>query len=220
MIGFHLEMGEDTAPKSLARAYMLIHETMLLFTGVRFFWDRGKFSTLANCLFLKDGPLMMSGQYSKLVIPLRRFFEYAKTHNVEIHLAGQEKTGAFVDHLEVITRWAEDAAVFAPTNDYIRREIQHSPLRSEPYGSRTNYGNKLYVNLDRYHHLVLSVPTGAYVDTSGLDDFVGLERILATLSPIVSHRHECALVPIELANGLASLSNYPSASILKVFADL
>ena len=220
VIGFHLEMGEDSAPVTLARAYMLVHETMLLFTGVRFYWDRGKFNTLRNCLFIKDGPLMLSGQYSKLVIPIRRFFEYVKVNNIQIHLVGQEKTGAFVDHLDIVTRWAEDSEVFAPSNDYIRREIQHSPLRSEPYGSRTNYGNKLLVNLDRYHHMVLSVPTGAYVDTSGLSDFVGLNRTLATLPSIVSHRHECALVPVELANGLASLSNYPSASILKIFADL
>ena len=92
-------------------------------------------------------PLTLRGQYSKLAIPIRNFFSFAKEKGVEIHVMGQEKTGAFVDHLGIIGR--------------------HAPL-----------------------------PT------------------------ILSHKHECALVPVELANGVVSLSSYPSAAILKVFADL
>jgi hypothetical protein len=98
--------------------------------------------------------------------------------------------------------------------------VQQRPERSEPYGSRTNYGNKVFVKYDDYHYMVLSTPTGSYMDSSSLDDLVGAKRILATLRSILSHRHECALVPIELANGVASLSSYPSAAILKVFADI
>lgn len=220
MIGFHLEMGEDAAPDTVATAYMLIHETLLLFTGIRFFWDAGKLGVLKNALFIKDGPLFLKGQYSKLAIPIRNFFEHAKEKHIEVHVVGQEKTGTFVDHLEIIARNAPSNALFAPNNEYVRREIQHRPERSEPYGSRTNYGNKVFVKYDEYHHLVLSVPTGQYTDTTSLDVFLGLRKIVASLPPILSHRHECALVPVELANGVASLSSYPSAAILKVFADL
>lgn len=220
MIGFHLEMGEDAAPQSVATAYMLIHETLLLFTGIRYFWEREKFGVLSNALFLKDGPLTLRGQYSKLAIPIRNFFQFAKDKGIRIYVAGQEKTGAFVDYLDIISRNAPVNSVFAPINDYIRQEIQHRPQRSEPYGLRTNYGNKLFVKPDKYHHLVLSIPTGTYKDTRCLDDLIGVNRILATLPTILSHRHECALVPIELANGVASLSSYPSAAILKIFADI
>ena len=220
MIGFHLEMGEDSAPDSVATAYMLIHETLLLFTGIRIFWEAGKFGVLSNALFIKDGPLFLKGQYSKLAIPIRNFFEFAKQNDISVHVVGQEKTGAFVDHLEIIARKAPNNSLFAPSNEYIRKEIQHRPERSEPYGSRTNYGNKVFVKFDDYHHLVLSVPTGQYTDTDSLDVFLGLNKILVSLGPILSHRHECALVPVELANGVASLSSYPSAAILKVFADI
>jgi hypothetical protein len=133
---------------------------------------------------------------------------------------GQEKTGAFVDHLEIIDRHAPERSVFLPCNEYIRKEIQHRPERSEPYGLRTNYGNKLFVKIDKYHHMVLSVPTGQYKDSESLSDLIGIDKILATIPSILSHRHECALVPVELANGVASLSSYPSAAILKIFADL
>jgi hypothetical protein len=220
MIGFHLEMGEDAAPESVATAYMLIHETLLLFTGIRYFWEREKYNVLNKALFLKDGPLTLRGQYSKLVIPIRRFLEFAKEKGVLVCMAGQEKTGVFVDHMQMINRQAPKNSIFVPNNEYIRREVQHRPERSEPYGFRTNYGNKLFVKLDEYHQLVLSIPTGEYKDSKSTDDLIGVKKILVTLPTIISHRHECALVPIELSNGVASLSSYPSAAILKVFADI
>ena len=220
MIGFHLEMNEEAAPDSVATAYMLIHETLLLFTGIRYFWNAGKFRVLKNALFIKDGPLLLKGQYSKLAIPIRNFFEYTKEKDISVFLVGQEKTGGFVDHLEIISRNAPNQSLFAPSNEYIRKEIQHRPERSEPYGSRTNYGNKVFVKFDAYHHLVLSIPTGQYTDTNSLNVFLGLEEIVTSLSSVLSYRHEGALVPVELANGVASLSSYPSAEILKVFADI
>lgn len=220
MIGFHLEMSDESAPESIASAYMLIHETLLLFTGIRYFMERRKFNILENALFLKDGPLTLRGQYSKLVIPIRRLFEYAKTQGIALNVAGQEKTGTFVDHLDIIARKCPRNSSFVPNNNYIRREIQHRPERAEAYGLRTNYGNKVFVCYDEYHHMVLSVPTGAYRDSRSIKDLFGARQLLATLPKILSHRHECALVPIELANGVASLSSYPSAAILKVFADI
>ncbi|MBN2532747.1 MAG: hypothetical protein JXB88_07650 [Spirochaetales bacterium] len=48
---------------------------------------------------------------------------------------------------------------------------------------------------------------------------IGIKRIIATLPKLLSNRYEGALIPIELANGIASLSTYPSAKILELFAD-
>ncbi len=220
MIGFHLEMGEDAVPDSVSTAYMLIHETLLLFTGIRYFWEANKFHILKSALFIKDGPLTLRGQYSKLAIPIRNFFQYVKDKNIEIFVMGQEKTGAFVDHLSIITKSVPNKSIFIPSNEYIRKEIQHRPERAEAYGRRTNYGNKIFVKNDEYHHIVLSVPTGQYVDSKSQQDFIGLKKILPTLETILSHRHECGLVPIELANGVASLSSYPSATVLKIFAEI
>ena len=50
------------------------------------------------------------------------------------------------------------------------------------------------------------------------DDF-DLPRILATLPGLISHKFEGALFPIELANGIASMSSYPSAKILQRFIE-
>ncbi len=104
----------------------------------------------------------------------------------------------------------------------VRREVYRSPDLSNPYGSRTNWGEKVFYKLDPNTFMVINVPTGAY-DPAGRfptdKDLIGLQRILATLPSLVSHKFEGALFPIELANGIASMSSYPSAKILERFVE-
>lgn len=220
MIGFHLEMEKDSASDSLSTSYMLIHETLMLFTGIRFFLENMKLKTLARTLFFKDGPLTLRGQYSKLVIPIRRFFEYCKQKKISINVVGQEKTGIFVDYLYQFGKEAPTNSFFVPNNEYIRTQIQHRPERWEPYGKRVNWGNKVFVKLGHFQVMVLSIPTGEYTDSLRPDLLMGLNEIINTLPGLVSYRYEGALVPIVLANGVASLSSYPSATVLKMFAEI
>ncbi|NUQ98538.1 MAG: hypothetical protein HOY79_18960 [Streptomyces sp.] len=230
MIGFHREMSEDVAAESLATAYMLIHETLLLFSVIRFFWQQGDFGSLRNVLLIKDGPLTLRGQYSKLVPCIRNLFAFAKDKACPIHLIGQEKTGAFVDHLSEIGRFAPPQTLDEPpsfavlSHRYVREKVQLMPDRDNEYGLKTNYGEKVLVKLDPYCQMVISVPTGQYLDhpdkPATASDLIGLRRILATLPSLVSYHNEGALIPINLANGVASLSSYPSAKVLKLFAGL
>lgn len=230
VVGFHLETGEDSAPESLASAYMNIHETLLLFSVIRHFWLMGDFNSLSNLLLIKDGPLTLRGQYSKLVPAIRALLAQAARQNHPIHLIGQEKTGHLVDHL------AEFAAISPPvtpsdqahyavlSHRYVREEVYRTPELVNPYGYRTNYGEKVLVKLDPHCWMVLNVPTGEYLDDNdrpaSIDDLIGFGRVLATLPSLVSYHNEGALIPINLANGVASLSSYPSAAVLKLFAGL
>ncbi|MGC1132125.1 MAG: hypothetical protein WA941_04845 [Nitrososphaeraceae archaeon] len=218
MLGFHQEMAPDSAPETVATAYMSIHETLLLFTGVRYFWEKNK-EVLSNCLFVKDGPLSIRAQYSKLVAPIRRFLAFSRDQGYPVHLIGQEKTGAFADHLQLIGNNAPLQSLFIPSNQYIKEQIQHRPNRGAPYGIYTNYGAKVFVRISHYHQMVLNIPTGEYVEDPTFYNLIGAERIFATLPTILSSRFEGALLPIELAHGVASLSTYPSAQILKIFAE-
>jgi hypothetical protein len=218
MLGFHQEMAPDSAPETVATAYMSIHETLLLFTGVRYFWERKK-EVLSNCLFVKDGPLSIRAQYSKLVNPIRRFLAFSRNQDYPVHLIGQEKTGAFADHLQLIGNNAPIQSLFIPGNQYIKEQIQHRPNRGAPYGKDTNYGAKVFVRISHYHQMVINIPTGEYVEDPMLSNLIGAERIFATLPTVLSSRFEGALLPIELAHGVASLSTYPSAQILKIFAE-
>lgn len=228
VLGFHLEMDEESAPESLASSYMLVMEHLMLFTAIRLMWHHTDRSLVTNTLFIKDGPLTLRSQYSKLVPNIRAFLQHAKSVGRPVHVIGQEKSGAFFEHLAAIVRFAAphargEPSTFAPlSHAFVRREVYRSPDLSNPYGSRTNWGEKVYLKLDPGTFLVLNVPTGDYIndpDRPIAADLIGLSRILATLPSLVSHKFEGALYPIELANGIASMSSYPSSTILQRFLD-
>jgi hypothetical protein len=218
MLGFHQAMAPDSAPDEVARDYMTIHETLLLFTGIRYYWEKNR-DLLSKCLFVKDGPLAIRAQYSKLVNPIRRFLAYARDQGCHVHIIGQEKSGRFYDHSEFIGREAPIGHIFIPSDQYIKEEIQHRPTTGAPYGKDTNYGAKVFLKFNHFHQMVLNIPTGEYVQNPTLSNLIGALNIFATLPSILSNRYEGALLPIELANGIASLSTYPSGQILKIFAE-
>lgn len=162
-------------------------------------------------------------QYSKLVNPIRNFLLHASEQGHPISLVGQEKTGTFVDHLNLISRNAPTSALFIPNHAYICEKIQHRPPNGAPYGRDTNYGAKVFVIANERCRLVLNVPIkapmGSFIANPSVDQLINIEKILATLPSLLSSRHENALLPIELANSVASLSTYPSAQVLRLFAD-
>jgi hypothetical protein len=218
MLGFHQEMAEDAAPDTVASSYMAIHETLMLFAGVRYYWEKNR-ELLSDCLFIKDGPLSIRAQYSKLVAPIRNFLSFALKSGTPVHIIGQEKTGTFVDHLNILRDHAPFPSYFIPNDAYIKERIQHRPDQGAAYGKDTNYGAKVFLKLNAYHSMVLNVPTGQHVPNPTISDLIEFDRIVATLPGLLSNRYEGALMPIELANGVASLSTYPSARILKMFAN-
>jgi hypothetical protein len=228
MIGFHLDMDEDSAPDSVSSAYMLVMEHLMLFTAIRLLWQHTDKHILSDTLFIKDGPLSLRSQYSKLVPSIRSFLQFAKDQRRPIHIIGQEKSGAFFDHLHSVARFApphargENLAYAVLSHDFVRREVYRSPDLANPYGLRTNWGEKVYVKLDPGTYMVLNAPTGRYNPSSSFPtatDLIGLDRILATIPSLVSRKYEGALFPVELANGIASMSSYPSAAILRRFME-
>ena len=217
-LGFYMDINEDFVAETVATSYMLVHETLLMMTVIRHYWETNR-DFLKKCLIIKDGGLTIPSQYSKMVDPIRRFFDYAKDTGYRICVMGQEKSGIFVDYLENISSRMDEGTILIPKNEFIKKEILTNAKQRLPYGYSTNYGSKVFVKLQN-HNLVLTVPTGMFCDSPSIEDFIGLPQILATLPKIISHRYPNALLPIELANGIASLSTYPSAKILKLFSGI
>jgi hypothetical protein len=220
LFGLHYSMTEDFAPNQISSDYMTVAETLMIFTPIRHFWETNR-DALKNCLMIKDGPLSLRATLSKLAEPIRRFFNYAKTQGIEVALIGQEKTGAFAEHLQIIGDKAPVNSIFIPDNNYIRSEIQHLNTTGI-YGQDTNYGAKVFVKLNEYHRMVLNIPTGEkgeFVENPSIENLIAIKKIIKTLPKILSNRYEGALLPIELANGVASLSTYPSAKALELFAE-
>ncbi|MEB5477134.1 hypothetical protein [Acinetobacter pollinis] len=239
LIGLHMEMSELAAADSLATGYMLIHETIMLFSAIRYFWESDllkkdpKKKELPERLFIKDGPLNLRSQYSKIVPNIREFLKFAVDSGNPVYLIGQEKTGAFDDFFQTIERNIEPKepvqkfSSFKPlTHKYIREEVQCAPFRENEYGLKTNYGEKVLVKVDSKTAVVLNVPPYEYKTSHDADysnfprteDLIGIEKIIEGLHSLVTVKYKNALLPIVLANGIASLSSYPSASVLKLFA--
>lgn len=223
MIGFHLDMTEEKATDAIASAYMSIMEHLMLFTIIRLYWSKQDKSLFKNTLFIKDGPLSLNSQYVKLIPRIREFLEFAKQQDVLINIIGQEKSGKFVDHLSIVGRYVKplektDSMHFnVLTHDYIEKEVQDKPSTIN-YGERSNWGEKILVKMDPVTQLVINVPTGHYInreDAPTSAELINLDVILNSLPYIVSRRYSGGLYPIELANGIASLSSYPSAKILQ-----
>ena len=192
MLGFHQEMSEDFAPDQLASDYMNVHELLLLFTGIRYFWETNKFDALENSLFVKDGPLMMPSQYSKLVEPIRQFIDFAQRKGYNINIIGQEKSGDFFEHLQLIGKNAPLKTMFIPNDSYIKEEIKQRPKKSfqHLYGEKTNYGAKVFIKLNNYHQMILNIPTGRFNPNPNVSDLIGIDQICSTLETILSYRYE------------------------------
>ena len=220
MFGLHQIMTEDHAPSQVASDYMSISETLMIFTPIRYFWDNNK-EILKNCFLIKDGPLSLRATLAKLAAPIRRFFKYAKENGYDICMIGQEKSGLFFDHLQLIGRNAPTNSYFIPNNEYIRNEIQHNNLTST-YGIYTNYGAKIFLKINDYHQMVLNIPTGLSdegVKNPSDENLIGFKNIIKSLIHLLSNKYEGAILPIELVNGIASLSTYPSAKVLELFSE-
>lgn len=228
MIGFHLEMTEDKAQASIATAYMLIMEHIMLLTVIRLTLDNHGKTLCENTLFIKDGPLSLSSQYVKLIPNTREFIEDMKSKGIILNILGQEKSGKFVDHLNLIMKYPpeellEDEMKYSVlTHKYINDKVQELPNSTINYGKRSNWGEKVLVKIDNSTSMVINIPTGEYIDEAeapNRDDLISLDRILATLPNIISKRYSGGLYPIELVNGITSLSSYPSSKILEKFLE-
>ncbi len=71
--------------------------------------------------------------------------------------------------------------------------------------------------------MVLNMSLGEYKPDDDFpleEDKMGLKRVLATIPSLFSRKYEGALYPIELVNGIASMSNYPSAKILQILKEI
>ena len=220
LFGLHLSMQEDFAPNQVASDYMAVSETLMIFTPIRYYWENNR-ETLRDSLMVKDGPLSLRATLAKLSAPIRRFFKFAHESGFDIAMIGQEKTGAFFEHLQLIGANAPSGSIFIPDNSYVRNEVQHSNLAGI-YGVDTNYGAKTFIKYSDYHKMVINIPTGErgeFVENPSISNLIAVDNIIATLPKILSNRYEGALLPIELANGIASLSTYPSAKALELFSE-
>ena len=148
--------------------------------------------------------------------------------NVKSSLGTNYDAIRHIIYLSTVSKYVKPQVISDPpslavlSHDFVRKEVYRIGELPNPYGSRTNWGEKLFVKLDPDTAFVLNIPTGEYCSDSCFpkrNDLVGLGRIMATLPSLISRKYEGALFPVELANGVASMSSFPSAKVLQRFID-
>jgi len=218
-LGFDREVNEDSNEDVVARNLMLALEHLTVIDYLRRMLDKNP-AMARRTLLLKDGPLMLAGQYSRLAEAIRSYLNWLTHEGVEYYLVGVEKSGAFVTHAHYIGEpLRAPGRVFVPGNDYILSRIKHTDPGTTKYGERVLYGAKALVGLDERNVVVLNVPTPRFMLDPEPSDLIGLARIVKTLTHLVSRQHQDALMPIVAVNRLASMSFYPSNDILAKYAD-
>ncbi|NVM66609.1 hypothetical protein FHW88_004927 [Mucilaginibacter sp. SG538B] len=220
IFGLHFNITQDDyAPNQVATDYMAVCETLMIFSPIRYFWENNK-ANLNSSLMIKEGPLSLRATLSKLKAPIQRFFRFAKKSGYEVAMVGYEKSGVFYDHFNLIAESAPDGSIFIPDSEYIKNEVFHTNTNSV-YGEYTNYGAKVFIKFDSFHKLLINVPTGEKYEnvlSPSIDKLIAIDKIVATLPQILSNKYEGALLPMELVDGIASLSTYPSAKALDLFS--
>src|SRR5205814_10130869 len=138
--------------------------------------------------------------------------------NYDIHLAGLEKSGAFVEHAQEIGSKMQRGKALILSNDYIYRYIlpgQAEP--STPYGRTTNYGHKVIFKTFGGQMHVVSIPARDIKANPEEADLVNFQSILANVEALHCDMYDSALIPVALVNKLVSLADHPSARILQKF---
>jgi len=216
----HEAVDDEQGAGGILGYLMVLLEQMLLVQWIRAIW-RLKPAMLNETLFVKDGPLAFFGQTANLHKPMRALMQYLmkpNSKNAVINLVGVEKSGAFVDHAAAIQGHMSNGTLLIPSNDYIYKYILPSGSTTQEYGRSTYYGWKVIFKDWDGAMYVLTLPTGGYIDHPSVIDFSNLADTLSTIGRLKCHMYENALIPVALVNKLVSLSDVPSAQILKAFA--
>lgn len=175
-------------------------------------------SLLESILFIKDGPLAFFGQTANMHKPMRALVKYVFA-NHDLHLAGLEKSGEFVEHADEIAPELDEGTVLIPDNRYIYQYIIPGRANpNQPYGRTTNYGNKLIFKTESGEVHVVSIPTSSIISDPSKADLRNLDTILTNIAKLKCDMYDSALMPVALANKLVSLANHPSSKILQRFA--
>lgn len=182
-------------------------------------------SLLNEFLFIVDGPLSFSGQTANMHKPMRDLMNYLQNKK-NLFLVGIEKSGAFVDHAQLICLPNEEKTTLSKgqfillSNEYIYKYIVPGDSKTMHYGSTSYYGGKVISYSEDGQILVLTVPVPDkdVILNPKLHLYKNINEIILNMEKLRCDMYDDAVVPVALANKLVSLANHPSKVLLEKFA--
>lgn len=218
-------MPEGSNRSSLTRLMLVAERLTSLGYMQLLFEDPHSYDVLGRTLFITDGPLGLHGT----VAPLKRRFQtYLAEFSKQCAEAGRpaaplvvgvEKSGAFVEHAQLISHLIEPGHVMLPTTEYINR-MTGRPL-DNAYGSDEFYGRRFLYRTTSGRVLVFTVPPRPGVTPYGDPDgelwtsYPTLRPICEVLDQVQTRLYENAVIPVALAHSAASLPLGVGQSVLR-----
>ncbi|MCT4705398.1 hypothetical protein MUA03_05645 [Enterobacteriaceae bacterium H16N7] len=187
-------------------------------------------SHISRFVFIKDGPLGFFGQTARLHSDMRELCNYF-IPKYSLKIIGIEKSGAFVEHAEEITR-GDNAPlgrnnILLLSNSYIYKHILPGPseehlVNSTPiYASSSYYSGKIIFrsNSNRVYVVTLPIEESEKIRKPAISDYSHIHEILNVIDRLKCDMYDNSLIPIALVNKLVSLANHPSSRVLEKFAN-
>jgi hypothetical protein len=194
-------------------------EHFILIDTIKGIYKRKK-KSLNDVFFIKDGPLGFFGQTANMHEPMRELINYLQ-QEVNIYIAGIEKSGPFVEHAQEIKEKLKIGQVYLLSNKHIYKYIKPgNPVNQSPYGSTSYYGSKIIFKSRNERIYIVTLPTNSdkVVLNPQKEDSKNLDTIMKYIEILKSDLYDNSLLPIALVNKLVSLSDHPSALLLEKFA--
>jgi hypothetical protein len=218
-------MPEGSNRSALTRMMLVAERLTSLGYMQLLFEDPHSYEVLERTLFITDGPLALYGTVAPLK---RRFQDYlgqftkrcaANNRPAAPLVVGVEKSGAFVEHAQLIAHLIEPGQVMFLTTEYINR-MTGRPLNN-PYGSDEFYGRRFIYRTRTGGVLVFTVPPMPGVTPYGDPDgelwssYPTLRPICEVLDYVQTRLYENAVIPVALAHSAASLPLGVGQSVLR-----
>ena len=194
-------------------------EHFILIDTIKGIYKRKK-NSLNEVFFIKDGPLGFFGQTANMHEPMRELINYLQTE-LNIYIAGIEKSGPFVEHAQEIKDKLKNGQVYLLSNKHIYKYIKPgNPVSQPPYGSTSYYGSKIIFKSRNERIYIVTLPTNSenVVLNPKKSDFKNIDTIMKYIEILKSDMYDNSLLPIALVNKLVSLSDHPSSVLLEKFA--
>jgi hypothetical protein len=218
-------MPEGSNRSALTRMMLVAERLTSLGYMQLLFDDPNGLEILERTLFITDGPLALHGTVAPLK---RRFQDYlgefathcaANNRPAAPLVVGVEKSGAFVEHAQLVAHLIQPGHVMLLTTEYINRVTGRPP--TNPYGSDEFYGRRFIYRTRRGDVLVFTVPPAPGVTPYGeaagelWTSYPTLRPICEVLDQVQTRLYENAVIPVALAHSAASLPLGVGQSVLR-----
>jgi len=227
ILRLHEEYNEEGSNFSPITRAMNTAERLMTTCYIEYFAEAHP-EVLRQTLFVTDGPLALHGPVAPQSRP---FLTYLQTKSEELDelgiagplVVGVEKSGAFVEHAELIKEFIPVGHVMRLTNEYINR-ITGRPVDNH-YGEDEFYGRRFIYRATNGDALVLTVvprpglaPYQAGAEAEAFSSYPHLRIVCRVLDSLRTRMYHNAVIPVALAHSSAALPLGVGRSVLTMMA--